>query len=155
LLSRTIKVDGIPKAQPRPRAFARKMGGKFTARVYDAATAEGWKSIVVAAARGQRPDEPLDCALAVRLRFELPRPKSRCRKRDPTDALFCTTKPDVDNLAKAVLDALTQDGWWTDDSRIVDIAVSKYWHAKGGRPGCTIEVVELPGINELQTKAAG
>ena len=33
-------VEGDPKPQPRPRAFARKIGNKFMARVYDAGTAE-------------------------------------------------------------------------------------------------------------------
>lgn len=40
----TFFIHGDPKPQPRPRAFARRMGAKFVARVYDAGTAEGWKS---------------------------------------------------------------------------------------------------------------
>lgn len=37
--------------QPRPRAFARRMGdGKFVARVFESGTAEGWKSLIAAEA---------------------------------------------------------------------------------------------------------
>jgi len=47
----TFFVPGEPKGQPRPRAFARKMGDKFVARVFDAATAEGWKGAIAAVAQ--------------------------------------------------------------------------------------------------------
>ena len=48
----TVRVYGEPKGQPRPRAFAKPIGGgKFSARVYDAGTAEGWKSQIAQAFR--------------------------------------------------------------------------------------------------------
>lgn len=37
-------------------------------------------------------------------------------------------KPDVDNYAKAVLDALTADGrFWSDDSQVQTLIVDKAW----------------------------
>lgn len=54
-----FRVFGTPKAQPRPRAFAKQLGGKAVARVYDAGTAEGWKGSIALAARQYVPDEPL------------------------------------------------------------------------------------------------
>lgn len=139
----SFRVDGIPKAQPRPRAFARRMGSKFVARVFDAGTAEGWKSSVVAAARELRPVAPLETPLEVAIGFFLPRPKSKCRRADPDGPVPCTSKPDCDNLAKAVLDALMQDGWCRDDSQVVRLVVEKNWHAKDGRPGALIVVREI------------
>lgn len=136
-------VVGVPKAQPRPRAFARRMGGKFVARVFDAGTAEGWKSLVATEARSHRPAAPLEEPLSVELDFFLPRPKSRSRKCDVQDAIACASKPDCDNLAKAVLDCMTQDGWWRDDSQVVRLVVEKRYHAIGARPGASVRVREM------------
>ncbi len=140
----TFVVDGIPKAQPRPRAFARKIGGKFQARVYDAGTAEGWKSCVAVASMPHRPKSPLIGPVAIAIEFWMPRPKSRCRRKDNPGLVPCTSKPDVDNLFKAVTDCLTQAGWWNDDAQIVEAEVSKCWHEIGGRPGAHVRIREIP-----------
>lgn len=135
-------VRGIPKAQPRPRAFARKMGAKFVARVYEAGTAEKWKSDVIQAGRPQRPETPLDGPVTVTIRFLMPRPKRLMRRKDPEEAIPCTAKPDRDNLEKAVLDALTNDGWFRDDAQVVGGEVTKFYHPKSGAPGAMIVVEE-------------
>ena len=42
----TFQVTGEPKGQPRPRAFARKMGSVHVARFYDSDVADEWKRAV-------------------------------------------------------------------------------------------------------------
>ena len=125
-------VQGDPKAQPRPRAFARKMGNTWLARVYDAATAEGWKSLIASAARQHRPRAPIVGPVRVDLCFYFARPKSHFRTGKLAGVLrddapkWHTTKPDRDNLEKAVLDALTQvGGFWQDDSQVCAGSVTK------------------------------
>jgi len=49
-------------------------------------------------------------------------------------------KPDLDNLAKAVLDAMTVGGWWGDDCQITDLRVRKEWAGVGQLAGCGIEI---------------
>ena len=39
-------IFGDPKGQPRARAFARKMGAKHVARMYDSDVADAWKRAV-------------------------------------------------------------------------------------------------------------
>ena len=46
-MRRELSAPGIPKGQPRPRAFSRN----GHARVFDPGTAEGWKSAVAVAAQ--------------------------------------------------------------------------------------------------------
>lgn len=137
---------GEPKGQPRPRAFARRMGNKYVARVFDAGTAEGWKSAVALAAKPFAPAAPLTGPVQVDLGFFFARPKSHHKGNDRQRELredaphFHRSKPDIDNLAKAVLDALTQLGaFWQDDSQVCRIYAHKFY---SDRSGCTIGVVE-------------
>ena len=51
-------------------------------------------------------------------------------------------KPDCDNLAKAVLDALN-GVLWQDDSQVVELSVSKWYAAGDESPRTTIDVEEL------------
>lgn len=135
---------GEPKGQPRPRAFARKMGGKYVARVFDSGTAENWKSAVARDAIHHTPPAPIEGPVAVHLSFFFPRPRSHYRtgkhshELRPDAPSFHVSKPDSDNLAKAILDCLTQlGGFWKDDSQVSHLRVTKYY---GPTPGATIHV---------------
>jgi Holliday junction resolvase RusA-like endonuclease len=66
------------------------------------------------------------------IEFIFPRPKSR--KGD----LFVTTKPDIDNLEKAVFDALTARRIWRDDSQVADQRSLKVYEETGNTPGAII-----------------
>lgn len=135
---------GIPKGQPRPRAFARRFGDKWTARVYDAKTAEGWKSCVAEAAKPHVPAVPLSGPLRLTLEFFMPRPKAHLRKngeRKPGAPDWHTGKPDCDNLAKAVMDAMSILGFWQDDAQVVVLETSKSYAAEAS--GCDITLTSL------------
>lgn len=49
-----------------------------------------------------------------------------------------------DNLEKAVLDAMTTDGWWRDDRQVVAGEVRKFYHARGEVPGAMIAMGKIP-----------
>jgi len=131
--------EGTPKGQPRPKAFSR--GGH--ARVYDPGTAEGWKGQVAIAARQHIPKEPLIGPLFVSLLFKMPRPKGHYGSGKKASILKDgapgphIAKPDCDNLAKAVLDALTELGMWRDDSQVYGLNINKSYAEK---PGCNISI---------------
>lgn len=130
-----VTVRGEPKAQPRPRAFARN--GK--AHVYTPGTAEAWKGEI---ARMVGPREPYDGPVGVMLIFAMPRPKSHWAKGGVPKAgapKLPTGKPDLDNLAKGVLDALTTMGVWRDDDQVVTLDATKRYD-DGFGPGCDIRV---------------
>ncbi len=135
-----FEVDGLPKAQPRPRAFAKMSGDRAVARVYDAGTAEGWKGLIAQAAREHRPPEPLQGPLRLDVDFFFPRPQSLMRKRDPKGEIPHTAKPDRDNLDKAVMDCLTTLGFWGDDAQVCDGEIRKRYVAKNGRPGARLRI---------------
>jgi Holliday junction resolvase RusA-like endonuclease len=138
-----IRCNGMPKGQPRPRAFSR--GGK--AAVYDPGTAEGWKGAVALACSALE-GRALHCPLSVTLTFYLPRPKGHYRSNGqlkPSSPVYLhDNKPDADNLAKAVLDALTNIRAWLDDDQVCELVVRKYWEQpKTHAPGCMIRINEL------------
>ena len=155
-----IRVHGEPKGQPRPRAFARRMGdGKFVARVFESGTAEGWKSLIAAEAAKHRPAEPISGPVFVDAYFVFPRPKSHYRAGKHAHELradapaWHTSKPDRDNLDKALLDALTQlGGFWRDDCQVCAGVLQKSY---GPRPGVLI-VIESddsrPSIEVMEVK---
>ncbi len=128
-------VYGEPKPQPRPRAFARKTPFGVVARVFDAGTAEGWKSLIADAVRPLLPPSPIEAALSVSMTFWLPRPKTMMSRRFPDCELPHCGRIDCDNLAKAALDTLTQLGAWRDDGQVTRLVVSKFYASKTGRPG--------------------
>lgn len=131
--------QGLPKGQPRPKAFSR--GGH--ARVYDPGTAEGWKGQVALAARPHLPARPLTGPLKLVLRFYFPRPKSHFTTKGLRDTAprYHTSKPDFDNAAKAVSDALTELRMWGDDA-LVAVCVVEKWYATN-ETGCSIEISPL------------
>ena len=138
---------GEPKGQPRPRAFARRMGNRYVARVFDAGTAESWKQQVAVAAMQHAPTDPLPGPVNVELWFHFSRPKLHYKSGKYERGLaddapkWHTNKPDADNLAKAVLDALTQLGkFWRDDSQVARLVVRKHYAETSG---CTVSVSPL------------
>jgi Holliday junction resolvase RusA-like endonuclease len=143
----TFVAEGEPKGQPRPRAFSR--GGH--ARVYDPATAEGWKSQIALAARDHRPPKPLRGAIRLSIDFIFPRPRAHYRtgrfadQLRPSAPTRHTTKPDLDNCIKAVKDALTAIGMWADDCAVCEYGpmVKRYEQPGGARPGALIRIVVL------------
>ena len=137
-----IYVKGLPKGQPRPRAFAR--GGR--AAVYDPGTAEGWKGQIALAFR-EFENRKVHAPMSLLLTFHMPRPAGHLKKNGEVkpahaSSLF-TGKPDADNLAKAVMDSLTTLGVWTDDALVVTLIVRKRYATTPRPAGCEIEIYEL------------
>jgi Holliday junction resolvase RusA-like endonuclease len=130
---------GLPKGQPRPRAFSR--GGR--ASVYDPGTADEWKLAVALAARPKQPLNPLDGPIGIALIFYLPRPQRLLSKNAPAPRIAHVSKPDIDNLCKAVLDALTDDQWFGDDSQIARLDAQKFYASKDGASGVAVRIVQL------------
>lgn len=129
---------GTPKGQPRARAFA--FNGK--ARMYDPGTAEGWKQVVAVAGDKVKPKKPITAAVILNLTFYFPRPQRLLKKSSPEGSVPFVSKPDSDNLAKAVMDAMTAVGWWADDALVTGLLVFKFYGAIGREAGVDVQVTE-------------
>lgn len=51
-----------------------------------------------------------------------------------------TTKPDTDNLQKALLDCMTKLGFWKDDAQVCSQIVEKFW---SDVPGVFVYITQL------------
>lgn len=125
-----FRVYGFPVAQGRPKAFIPK--GWTRPKVYDPAESKDWKRTVTAQALEYKPPTPLDGPLRVWLTFVMLRPKSIPAKKRPHPVV----KPDVENLSKAICDAI-RGVIYVDDSQIIELHLRKEY---GEQPGVAIEV---------------
>lgn len=147
----TFFIHGDPKGQPRARAFARKMGAKYVARVYDSDVADEWKRAVDQAIRKAfveyRPQFEGHVPFEVVATFNMRRPKSHFNAQQEVKIVAPmrhTQKPDCDNLIKLVLDRITQSElFWRDDSQVAYLTVAKYWVDNEKRIGCNLTLQPL------------
>ncbi|WP_382307351.1 RusA family crossover junction endodeoxyribonuclease [Herbiconiux sp. UC225_62] len=79
-----------------------------------------WRGQIATAARLVYTGPLILDAVDVRLEFRVPRPKSVSEAKRPWPSVY----PDVDKLARAVLDALT-GSVFKDDGQVVDLRASK------------------------------
>lgn len=129
----TFTIPGEPVAKGRPRAFKMHNGHIGT---YTPDRTVAWEERVRYYAMQVKPEKLLDGPLAVTLQFAMTRPKST-----PKGRTYPTVKPDLDNLEKAVMDAM--NGLiYTDDSRIVLKRSSKEY-ALNGDIGVRVTVEEM------------
>jgi Holliday junction resolvase RusA-like endonuclease len=116
-----LNVFAEPVAQPRARASRQ-------GRVYNKpGKVDGWRAQIVAAWKRQGA-EPLDGPVAVSIECHLTTPKAGAH----------ADRRDVDNLAKAVLDALSDAGAWRDDRQVVELIVTK--ESVRDLPGVTVTI---------------
>lgn len=136
-------IPGNPKGQPR----ARRGKGKH---MYTPATAKGFKDCIFAFAREHAPATPLTGPVSMTVTAVFARPKSHYGTGKNSDRLrsdsphYHTSKPDRDNVEKAILDALTRLGFWKDDAQVCDGWITKVY--EGGVPmkvGCHVVIRAL------------
>ena len=142
----TVHIPGEPVAQGRPR-FRR--GPKFVS-TYDPAKSRNWKAEARAAMVAARAGNALpfaEGALMVVIWAAFTCPKGEHRKREPRPPRWKHTKPDAENVAKAVLDAAT-GVLWTDDAQVARLDVRKMHAAQGDAPHVIVSVQPLPADNE-------
>jgi Holliday junction resolvase RusA-like endonuclease len=130
----TFTVPAVPVAQPRQRHRIATSGGNQFVKNYTPAKhkVNDFKASVRMSAHAAYQGPPLTGALRVVLSFIFPtKRKSRVPK---------ATKPDGDNLAKSVLDALN-GLTFKDDGQVYDLRVEK-WHAAGDEQPHVVVTIE-------------
>jgi len=137
-----IEVVGNPKGQPRSRHG--RNGAVYNDTKNPAYT---WREFLTLAANPLRPDKPIDGPIRVDYTLYFPRPKSHFNSKGvvkPKAQHWYTSKPDRDNADKAILDTLTQLGFWRDDAQVCAGEIEKVY-ATDRPAGATIKVRAIGG----------
>lgn len=129
-----VFVAGVPVPKGSLRAFALRTGRVVTTN--DSPKTKPWQSVVQLALAQGWDHDPTDESCYVSLIFRVPRPKALRKKL----AAQAVKKPDVDKLARLVLDAAT-GVVWRDDSQVTTLHARKEYERPDYPPGVDVVVV--------------
>lgn len=132
-----------PKAKGRPRTAA--VNGH--ARVFTPAETRRWEQDFAAIAARHAPGQVIDVPTRVDVLAVMPRPKRLLRARDAEGLVWCESRPDADNIRKAVLDAMA--AWWRDDALVVSGQTIKAHAEKTGLPRVIVRVRTLTTVDPM------
>ena len=141
-----ISVRGLPIAQGNAKAFVVGKRAVIATGVKQSTPLGAWRSSIATEARAiMGTDTTWTVPVAVTIGFRMPRPKSHFRangllKLDAPD--WHTSKPDIDKLTRAVLDALTHVVI-ANDSQVGRLKVTKVYAPVGANVGADITVSDL------------
>lgn len=133
-MTSSFYVPGLPAPQGSKSAYRTKRGRIVV--VEKTLGLPEWRDAVTTIARFQ---SPVAGPVIVSLTFHLPRPRSHYGtgrnsgtiRPGAAGAVPCT-KPDIDKLVRATLDALTASGIIQDDARVVDLHSRKRYAERCG-----------------------
>jgi Holliday junction resolvase RusA-like endonuclease len=145
----SFTIYGLPATKGSTRAYAVRRGGVPTGAAVvvpdNKAALRDWTRAVsdeVARIAGGTDSTMFSGPVRVALMFHLPRPKSEPK----TKRTWPDRKPDVDKLARAVLDPM-RGAIYTDDAKVVGLLVEKDYAEVSGdhRPRCHVWVWSARG----------
>jgi Holliday junction resolvase RusA-like endonuclease len=108
------------------RVLKSKSGRMFVGKMKNNKASQ-WLTLIRPHLIKAKPPFPAEGAVRVHIKFYYTCPKYLLPKINKCKILVKTTKPDLDNSVKSLLDELTKLGWWLDDSQIWSITIEKYW----------------------------
>ena len=111
-----------PRGKGRPRIVTRKIKGVMRPIAFTPDQTVDAESRIQTQVSGEWQRPPTESPLRVQITVRLVKPKSKPK----TKPCWPTSKPDADNYAKLVLDALNGI-LWRDDSQVVQLFVEKAW----------------------------
>jgi len=141
----TAIIHQAPLGKGRPRATVQ--GGR--ARVYTPTATANWEHFAADELRFYMAGKPamtgpLGCEIvAVFPRTAALLAKNKIGYKYPTWRLPHAVKPDADNIAKSVLDAVEKAGIILDDKQIALLTVGKYWAMISEQPCVEVRIWSL------------
>lgn len=160
-----FEVPGEVMSQPRARAqVVQPVDREAYAHIYTPDTARPWRQQVLWHARRAAgfPDEPWTGVVLITIDAFFGRTRELTRARYPDEAFLLDRTPDFDNVAKAIMDALTpprpkrgmkneailralRRGYlWIDDRQAHCGHALRWWAARGQGPGAIVTAQHIP-----------
>lgn len=128
----------LPMQPPTATHHAKQLhaymkGGKPCAVLHDSPELKNAQAKLHTALAPYRPPAPMAGPLRLVVKWCFPAGRHR-------DGEYKATKPDTDNLDKALKDQMTKLKFWKDDAQVASEIVEKFWAAV---PGIYVEVEQL------------
>lgn len=126
----SLVIPGEPQGKARPRVVKNKYTGRSVS--YTPAKTAAYEKLVRAEYIKAAPMIKFDGPVMVTIRAYLGIPESKSKKAKAqmqSGAILPTKKPDCDNIAKIVCDALNGLAY-NDDSQITKLVVAKFYDNK-------------------------
>ncbi len=136
---RVFKIPGMVQAKQRPRL---SKGRVYTPQA--TVNYEGYVKWCYSDYANQIGWTPIENAIRAEIEVFMPVPKSDSKKKKElklSGKMRPTVKPDTDNIAKSVLDALNGVAYH-DDKQIVECEVKKFYSEE---PCVYVKLIELEG----------
>ena len=137
-----IEIYGKPMATQRAR-----FNGRYAYTPTKTRQAMNRRIALIKNAMNQQGITTLDCPLRVELDFIHPRPKRLMAKKYSDEKILKTTKPDVDNLAKLLLDSGSQAQLWKDDNQICQLEIKDWYTDRTNEPKSVMIVKRMTKDN--------
>ncbi len=119
-----IVIDGEPKGKGRPR-MSTKTGRAYTPK--DTASYENWVKLCYQEQSNGEYFEVEPLRARINCYYSIPKSDSKKKKEEKAEGVLRPTKkPDLDNVAKIILDSLNSIAY-KDDSQIVELEINKYY----------------------------
>jgi crossover junction endodeoxyribonuclease RusA len=132
-----LRING----DPAPKGSKRHVGGGRL--IESSKRLPKWQQQIRSCVEWAWTGQPLAGPMGVRLDFVMPRPVSTPKRVTPA----AVKRPDVDKLARAVLDELT-GRVFVDDSQVVTLWATKRLANIGEQPGVWVEV--MPDVEDIE-----
>lgn len=153
VVSLRLFIPGKPIPQSRPRGRVQQSAKGPYVQMYEDKPSKNYKEHVAEIARFQTLKTPVieaagggdfllpfeNMRALIQLRYNLPKPPSY-----PKRVVWPITKPDWDNLGKAVQDALVDAGILKDDNMVTDASVQKRYADALHPEGVEIDLTVMP-----------
>ena len=139
-----VQSEPVPQPRQRHKAIALP-NGRIMVQNYvpkDHPVHE-FKKAVVRAARSAYAGDPIRGPVALELELVFPRPRALVWKRRPMPRAWYEGAADADNVAKAVMDPLTDAQIWVDDRQVTRLTVEKWTAAGDEQPHVRVTITPL------------
>lgn len=136
-------IPGKPQGKARARTFYDKKAGRMRS-VTPENTVLYENHIIQSYLNAAKKPQMLQGALEVSIKAYFPIPKSttkKARKQIEDGEVFPTKKPDADNIAKVICDALNQIAY-QDDTQVVELTVTKHFETEDNPVGVVVKIKE-------------
>lgn len=132
----SFRLDCIPPTATAQQKGVFVRGGKV--RFFTKKKVRQSEDFLAALLSMHAPDVPFSEPVAIKVSWTFPWRKSerKCIIKAGVPVPH-TSRPDLDNLEKALLDVMTRLNFWTDDSLVTEKSTSKWW---GPKPGIDVEI---------------